>query len=167
MQRKQWVLLLKVVDLRNSLYPEVSNVWKDFNGLDFNITQLHGEKQLATLWGWVYFLDMFTSVDSLVCNRPLTHQSSSPSSLNSSEFPSFQLSKFNLCNFQDISTTSYVTGTSSSKRRALSLTICGCRAVALPSTSLLLSLVGLLLLISMFRVEVGATSRRSCRRLRA
>lgn len=104
---------------------------------------------------------------SLVCNRPLTHHSSSPSSLNSSEFPSFQLSKFNLCNFQDISTTSYVTGTSSGKRRALSLTICGCRAVALPSTSLLLSLVGLLLLISMFRVEVGATSRRSCRRLRA
>lgn len=110
---------------------------------------------------------LFTSVGSLVCNRPLTHHSSSPSSLNSSEFPSFHLSKFNLCDFQDISTTSYVTGTSFSKRRALSLTICGYRAVALPSTSLLLSLVGFLLLISMFRVEVGATSRRSCRRLRA
>lgn len=165
MQRKQWVLLLKVkvVDLRNSLYPEVSNVWKDFNGVDFNITQLHGEKQLANRGGVI----LFTSVGSLVCNRPLTHHSSSPSSLNSSEFPSFHLSKFNLCDFQDISTTSYVTGTSFSKRRALSLTICGYRAVALPSTSLLLSLVVFLLLISMFRVEVGATSRRSCRRLRA
>lgn len=56
-----------------------------------------------------FFLDMFTSVGSLVCNRPLTHHSSSPSSLNSSEFPSFHISKFNLCDFQDISTASYVT----------------------------------------------------------